>query len=102
MCNLQCAGGKCGCCPIAKTAKVLLIIGGLNWGLIGLGMLLGSDLNVIHLILGNWTVVEGIVYILVGLAAVLKIFGCRCKKCKAACAAYAAEGKTDGKVETKV
>ena len=30
MCN-----GKYGGCPVEKTAKVLLIIGGLNWGLVG-------------------------------------------------------------------
>ncbi|MDR3519590.1 MAG: DUF378 domain-containing protein [Candidatus Pacebacteria bacterium] len=105
MCNLQCAGGKCGCCPVAKTAKVLLVIGGLNWGLVGLGVLMGQgleSLNVVHLVLGNWPIVEGIVYILVGLAAVLKIFGCRCKKCKAACSACAAEDKKDEKVEAKM
>lgn len=62
------------------------MVGGLNWGLVGVGMLMGNDLNVVHMILGSWPVVEGIVYVLVGLAAVMKIFGCRCKKCMAACA----------------
>jgi len=105
MCNSQCGGGKCGGCPVKKTAKVLLIIGGLNWGLVGLGVLMGQgleSLNVVHLVLGNWPIVEGIVYLLVGLAAVLKIFGCRCKKCKAACAACAVDGKVEEKTETKM
>ncbi|MSU60289.1 MAG: DUF378 domain-containing protein [Candidatus Staskawiczbacteria bacterium] len=49
----------------------LLIIGGLNWGLVGLGWWLGSaDWNVVHMILGNWMMVEGLVYILVGLSGV--------------------------------
>ena len=49
----------------------LLIIGGLNWGLFGLGWWLGSaDWNVVHMILGNWMMVEGLVYILVGLSGV--------------------------------
>ena len=64
----------------------MLIVGGLNWGLVGIGMLMGNDLNVVHMILGSWPIVEGIVYVLVGLAALLKIFGCRCKKCMTACA----------------
>jgi uncharacterized membrane protein YuzA (DUF378 family) len=83
MCNGKCGGG----CVWSKFRNILLIIGGLNWGLVGVGMLAGSDLNVIHMILGSWPTVEGIVYIIVGLEAVLKIFGyrCRCNKCKEAC-----------------
>jgi uncharacterized membrane protein YuzA (DUF378 family) len=66
-----------------KTAKVLLIIGGLNWGLIGLGMLLGQadSWNVINMIFGSLPILEGLIYLLVGIAAVIKIFGCKCKKC---------------------
>jgi len=90
MCN-----GKHGGCPVAKTAKVLLIIGGLNWGLVGVGMLLNSNWNVVNLLLGSWPIVEAIVYILVGISAVIKIFGCPCKKCKEACSV---EGKTETKM----
>ena len=89
MCN-----GQCGGCVVKKTAWVLLLIGGLNWGLVGLGMFMHSNLNVVNLLLGSWPVVEAIVYVLVGLAALVKIFGCRCKKCKAACASCAVDGKT--------
>ncbi|MFZ1019746.1 MAG: DUF378 domain-containing protein [Minisyncoccia bacterium] len=87
-----------------KTAKVLLIIGGLNWGLVGLGMLVGNSLdawNVVHMIFGSMPALEGIVYILVGLAALMKIFGCHCKKCKEACAACKAEG-APGEMEKKM
>jgi uncharacterized membrane protein YuzA (DUF378 family) len=97
MCN-----GKCGGCWVKKTAWVLLLIGGLNWGLVGIGMLVNSNWNVVNLLLGYWPVVEAIVYILVGIAALVKIFGCRCKKCKAACASCAAEGKVEEKTETKM
>lgn len=76
---------KCGCC-CSVVARVLLVIGALNWGLVGIGMLLGSDWNVVGLLLGSVPMLEAIVYILVGLAGVLGIFGCRCKKCLAACA----------------
>jgi len=70
-------------------AKVLVIIGGINWGLVGVGMLLGSDWNLVHAILGSWPAVEAVVYVLVGVAAVAKIFGCRCKTCMTACASCA-------------
>ena len=85
-----------------------MIIGGLNWGLVGLGMLFGNSMeawNVVHIIFAvwlPWPVVEGIIYVLVGIAALYKIFGCHCKKCKAACAACAVEGKPEEKVEGKM
>lgn len=85
MCHGKCASG----CYLRKIRKVLLLVGGLNWGLVGVGMLIGSDLNVINMLLGSWPTVEGIVYVLVGLAAIMKIVGCRCAKCQAASAACA-------------
>jgi len=59
-----------------KTLKpigaALLIIGGLNWGLVGLSWLVGSgaNWNVVHAILGSSIQLEAIVYVLVGAAAV--------------------------------
>lgn len=66
-------------------AKILVIIGGINWGLIGLGMLFGSaaNWNVVNMLLGSIPWLEGLVYLLVGIAAVIKIFSCKCKKCSA-------------------
>lgn len=51
-------------------AFILLIIGGLNWGLVGLGGFVGADWNVVNMILGSWPPIEWIVYILVGLSAI--------------------------------
>jgi uncharacterized membrane protein YuzA (DUF378 family) len=68
-------------CTLAWIVKILVIIGGINWGLVGVGMLLNSNLNVVNLILGSMPTIEAVVYILVGIAAVMKIFGCRCAKC---------------------
>ncbi len=51
-------------------AFILLVIGGLNWGLIGLGGFAGANWNVIDLILGSWPSIEWIVYVLVGLSAI--------------------------------
>lgn len=74
--------GKCGC-GMSTVAKVLLIVGGLNWGLVGVGMLMNSGLNLVNMIFGSWPMIEAIVYIVVGIAAIVMIFGCPCAKCKA-------------------
>lgn len=76
-----------GKCVPSMIGKVLVIIGGINWGLVGLGMLMGksmSDWNVVHMIFGGMPTLEGIIYLLVGIAAIMMIFGCKCKKCMAA------------------
>ncbi|OGC86839.1 hypothetical protein A3D70_02645 [Candidatus Adlerbacteria bacterium RIFCSPHIGHO2_02_FULL_54_18] len=49
---------------------IFLVVGGLNWGLIGLGGFMNADWNVVGMILGSWPQVEWLVYILVGLSAV--------------------------------
>ena len=50
----------------------LLLIGGINWGLVGLGILINpaSNWNVVNLLFGGWSVVEGIIYLLVGIMAI--------------------------------
>jgi uncharacterized membrane protein YuzA (DUF378 family) len=67
-------------CTWCKLACFLVIIGALNWGLVGLGGLIQStaDWNVVHILLGSWPVVEYIVYLLVGLAGIFKMFSHRC------------------------
>ena len=75
---------QCGC-GVCKVVGLLVIIGAINWGLVGVGMLTGGDWNVVHMILGSWPTVEAVVYVLVGVAGVMKIFGCKCKKCMGAC-----------------
>ena len=86
MCK-NCKEGCCkGGCTMSMIAKILVIIGGINWGLVGIGMLFNSDWNVVHMIFSSISVVEAIIYILVGVSAVLMIFGCKCGKCKGTCA----------------
>ncbi len=60
----------------------LVIIGALNWGLVGLGYFLSMNLNVVNLLLGSWPVVEDIVYVLVGAAGIMLLIGCKCAKCR--------------------
>ncbi len=66
-----------GMCGVHKFAWVLVIIGALNWGLVGL-----FDFNLVETILGQWDIVERIVYVLVGLSAVAMLFCGSCKACK--------------------
>ena len=60
---------------------ILVFIGGLNWGLVGLGMILDMDLNVVKMLLGTWPIVEAIVYLVVGLAAIMMLVAHLQKKC---------------------
>lgn len=50
-----------------------MLVGAINWGLVGLGNFLGTDLNVVHMLLGSWSMLENIVYVLVGLSAVYQV-----------------------------
>ena len=46
-------------------AFILLVVGGLNWGLVGL-----FQFNLVTTILGAWPLVVTVVYVLVGVSAV--------------------------------
>lgn len=76
-----------GCqCVVGKICGLLVFVGGLNWGLVGAGMLFGSmhdmSWNLVNMLLGKWPMVEGIVYLIVGVAAIMALVGCKCAKCK--------------------
>ncbi len=74
--------------PMCLLVTLLLVVGGLNWGLVGLGGFAKQDLNLVHWLLGAWPQVEWIVYILVGLSALmfgymyLSMKECMCHKMK--------------------
>lgn len=57
-----------------KTAFVLVIIGALDWGLIALGNYMGSNWNVVNLIVGSWPWLENLIYLLVGISALILLF----------------------------
>jgi uncharacterized membrane protein YuzA (DUF378 family) len=89
----MCCKKNCACKIIAK---ILVIIGGLNWGLVGVGMFFGKNWNLVNAILGGMPTVEAIVYVLVGIAALVMIF-CKCKKAGSCpCAPKAEEQKMPG------
>lgn len=62
---------------------LLTIIGGLNWGLVGLGGLMNADWNLVHMILGSMPSLESLVYLLVGLSAIVILVGHKkdCRMC---------------------
>ncbi len=57
-------------------AAVLVTVGALNWGLVG-----GFNFNLVNTVLGSWPTVERVVYVLVGLAAIMMVTMGHCKKC---------------------
>ncbi|KPJ67252.1 MAG: hypothetical protein AMJ43_05120 [Coxiella sp. DG_40] len=50
-------------------ALILVIIGGLNWGVVGL-----FDINLVNLIFGEMTILSRVIYIVVGLASLYTIY----------------------------
>lgn len=80
------SGGSCctsSPCQLCKTGYILVLLGGLNWGFIGIGGFLGKNLNVINLLLGGIPLIEQIVYVLIGLAALCALTKCcKCHKKK--------------------
>lgn len=60
---------------LSQVSRILVVIGGVNWGLIGLGQLLGgTGWNVVNMLLGTIPTLESIVYVLVGAAAVYMVW----------------------------
>lgn len=64
-------------------AFILVIVGALNWGLVALGSYMGNNWNVVNLLLGKWSGVENLVYLLVGLSAIVLLVGHKgdCRTC---------------------
>lgn len=54
-------------------AFTLVIIGALNLGIAGLGGLMGKDWNVLNAVLGNWSWLENLVYLFIGLSAIVLV-----------------------------
>ena len=52
----------------------LVIVGAINWGLVGLGGFVGANFNLVNLLLGGVPVVESLVYVLVGLAGLYELY----------------------------
>ena len=59
---------------------VLLVVGGLNWGLVGL-----FDFDLVETLFSSIPVVQKTVYVLVGLSAIYQIIGLKGNTNKMAC-----------------
>lgn len=55
--------------PVDWIAIVLVIVGGLNWGLVGL-----FQFDLVEFLLGSIAVLQRLVYVVVGLAALYMIY----------------------------
>lgn len=53
---------------------VLVIVGAINWGLVGLGMFLEANWNVVNLVFGSIPVLEALIYVIVGLAGLYELY----------------------------
>lgn len=56
-----------------RVTYALTIIGALNWGLVGLGKLVGADFDLVHRLLGWSPALERLVYLAVGVSAAVQI-----------------------------
>jgi uncharacterized membrane protein YuzA (DUF378 family) len=67
--------------PYCCIGYVLVIIGALNWGLVG-----AFNVNVVEMVLGSWPMLVRIIYVLVGLAGLAALVmmakhGGKCGSC---------------------
>lgn len=77
----SCCGAGKGCCPVHMICWILVMVGSINWGLVGIGGLMSANWNLVNLLVGRWPTVESIVYILVGVSAVMMLMKGSCKQC---------------------
>ncbi len=67
---MESSNGSCKCGVFMMIAKVLVIVGGINWGLVGF-----FDYNLVNALLGAWPIVEKVIYDVVGVASLLLLVG---------------------------
>lgn len=54
----------------------LVVVGAVNWGLVGLGYWLGgANWNVVNMVLSSWPQLENLVYVVVGLSGLWLLWG---------------------------
>ena len=73
--NKSGAGG----CVVCKIIGALVIIGALNWGLVG-----ALQFNLVEAIFGAGSGLSRVIYVLVGLAGIMKLVSCF-KECPCSC-----------------
>lgn len=72
------SGGRCLVC---KLVGLLVVVGALNWGLVGI-----AQWNLVEALLGSMTTASRAVYVVIGLAGLLKLVSCfKCCPCTGSC-----------------
>ncbi len=71
---------SCSRCPICKIVGLLVIIGALNWGVIG-----AIGVNYVDRLTASAPIAARVIYILIGIAGLLKLLSCF-KACPCSCA----------------
>ena len=66
-------------CIVCKIAGLLVVIGAINWGLVG-----AFQFNLVDKIFGEMSMIGRIIYVAVGLSGLIGLFTCL-KECKACC-----------------
>ncbi|MFC7155013.1 DUF378 domain-containing protein [Halomarina halobia] len=66
--------GQIRASPVDWASLALVIVGALVWGLVGLGMFVEANWNVVNVLLGSVPTVEALVYLLVGLAGLYELY----------------------------
>ncbi len=59
---------------VELVATLLVVVGALNWGLVGLGGFMGSNWNVVNMVLGSMPQLEWVVYVLVGVSGLWLLY----------------------------
>lgn len=67
-------------CAVHKVAWLLLWVGGINWGLIGV-----LNFNLVDSALGAGSTASRVVYVLVGVSALMMCLVGKCKACSEGC-----------------
>ncbi len=53
---------------------ILVIVGGLNWGLVGIGNFFNANWNLVNLLFGSIPPLESLIYVVVGVAALYELY----------------------------
>ena len=66
--------GRIRTSAIDWVSLTLVIVGALVWGLVGVGLLLDANWNLVSIAFGSFPTIEALIYVLVGLAGIYELY----------------------------
>jgi len=69
-------------CGGSKTALWLAGIGAINWGIYGVAGFFGKTWDLVTWITFSQTWLANLIFVIVGIAGIVAIWGCSCAKCE--------------------